>query len=84
MLESVCLPLCDLVSYLLWAVLSSDEFAMGEYLVCVSESEYTNAGEVMCKVGKVEQKDSLARSVLISQFQESVGIISHVCAWSSL
>ncbi len=31
--------------------------------MCVSESEYTNAGEVMQKVGKVEQKDSMARLV---------------------
>ncbi len=36
---------------------------MGEYLTCVSETEFTNAGEVMHKVGKVQEKDSLTRSV---------------------
>ena len=34
---------------------------MGEFLSAYSENEYTNAGEVMKKVGKIEERDAKAR-----------------------
>ena len=42
-------------------VLSSNETAMGEYLGAYSETEYTNAGEVMQSVGKLQEQDAKAR-----------------------
>ena len=42
-------------------VLSRDEEAMGRYLMTWSETEYTNAGEVMQNVGKMQESDSQAR-----------------------
>ena len=40
---------------------TNHELLMGEHLNVWSETEYTNAGEVMQKVGKLQQQDGKAR-----------------------
>ena len=45
------------------AASASCERAMGEYLSAYSELEYTNAGEVMQNVGKLQQAQAKERSV---------------------
>ncbi len=41
--------------------MSYEEETMGRYLVRSSETEYTNAGEIMQNVGKMQENDSQAR-----------------------
>ena len=53
-------PLSSLPSLLHKAV-TNHELLMGEHLNVWSETEYTNAGEVMQKVGKLQQQDAKAR-----------------------
>lgn len=53
-------PLSSLSSLLHKAV-TNHELLMGEHLNVWSETEYTNAGEVMQKVGKLQQQDAKAR-----------------------
>ena len=43
------------------AVATTQEEVMGEYLRVWSETEYTNAGEVMQNVGRLQQEDSKTR-----------------------
>lgn len=43
------------------ADVSREEEVMGRYLMTWSETEYTNAGEVMQNVGKMQGNDSQAR-----------------------
>jgi len=42
-------------------VVSTKESEMGEFLATWSETEYTNAGEVMQNVGKLQKSDSKNR-----------------------
>ena len=46
------------------AGLSHEEETMGRYLMTWSETEYTNAGEIMKNVGKMQENDSQARCVV--------------------
>ena len=48
---------------------------MGRYLTNWSETEYTNAGEVMQNVGRLQESDSQARYIGV--------IVSRICRLST-
>ena len=49
------------------------ERAMGEYLSACSEMEYTNAGEVMDSVGKLQQEQAKERSMGGPSYERLLG-----------
>ena len=52
--------------------LSTHEQALGEYLTAYSETEFTQAGDVMKKAGKVYETSSSDRQVHLAQYMYSV------------